>query len=82
MTREWLLWALPYAALLACPVMMLWMMRGGGMGRSEEDRDPSAGGAEASGSPERDAEIAELRSRLARLEAEREDSLDASRRAG
>lgn len=71
MSWEWLLGILPLLVLLACPVMMIWMMRGGGggMSRNEDGEEPASGGADEAGDPE--AELAELRTRLARLEAER-----------
>jgi hypothetical protein len=69
MSWEWLLGILPLLVLLACPVMMIWMMRGGGMSRNENGKEPASGGADEAGDPE--AELAELRARLARLEVER-----------
>lgn len=73
MTWDWLLWALPFAALLACPVMMLWMMRGGGSGGKDETTSP-ASGVEGSGpsASHTEKEIDEPRNRLADLEADRD----------
>lgn len=74
MTWEWLLWALPYAGLLACPVMMLWMMRGQRESGGAGDGRSEAGGAEGSSPPFADTEqeIARLKARLNHLEARRE----------
>ncbi|MGH7557525.1 MAG: DUF2933 domain-containing protein [Gemmatimonadota bacterium] len=72
MSWEWLFVALPFLVVLACPAIMLWMMRGMGRqdssGRTDEDRSAGAGGSEASAISAATAEIARLRTRLARLE--------------
>lgn len=72
MTWEWILVALPWLAFLACPLMMLWCMRG--MSGKSCDKQKQTASAEdsqvaiaAHGS--RDEEIAMLKARLARLEA-------------
>lgn len=71
MSWEWLVGALPLLVLLAvCPIMMIWMMRGGGMSRTEDGKEAASGGADEARGPE--AELAELRARLADLEADRD----------
>jgi hypothetical protein len=42
MNLDWVLAALPWLAFLACPVVMFWMMRGGGCGR-QPDADQEQG---------------------------------------
>ena len=66
MSMQWLLAILPWLAILACPLFMLWMMRGmhgddGGNGKKGAEGDL----------PAAREEITELRARLARLEDER-----------
>lgn len=73
MNLEWIGSALPWLFILACPLVMLWCMRGMS-GKSCDEKATGAGGSElgvvASGG--RDEEIALLRARLARLEAQHE----------
>ncbi len=76
MTWEWILVALPWLALLACPLMMLWCMRGMSGGACEKQKQTAGAkdshiGIAAHGS--RDEEIAMLRARLARLEAQQNE---------
>lgn len=59
MSGEWLIALLPFLLLAACPLVMIWMMRG--MGGYSADGEAKA--SEADGT-----EIARLRERLARLE--------------
>lgn len=37
MNLDWILAALPWLAVLACPLVMFWMMRGDGCGRRRPD---------------------------------------------
>lgn len=69
MSGEWLLWA---AVLLVCPLMMIWMMRGGGSGQGDEPTPPANGAQEHDGASSSTDETAELKQRIADLEAERE----------
>ncbi len=76
MTWEWILIALPWLAVLACPLVMLWCMRG--MSGKSCDKQKQAAGTE--GSPgavaaqgSRDGEISMLKARLARLEAQQNE---------
>lgn len=60
---------LPWAAFLACPVMMFWMMRmGGGCGQPKTDpaAQPGDAGVDASSVDE----IRALKARIAALEVE------------
>ncbi|MGH7702044.1 MAG: DUF2933 domain-containing protein [Gemmatimonadales bacterium] len=70
MKSEIILTALQWLAILACPLMMLWCMRGmSDRGSRKPDRpDPpkTPAGSGELGNPE--AEIRELKARLARLE--------------
>ena len=84
MNIEWILVVLPWLALLACPVLMFWMMRGmhGGTCGKEHAPDGSAAArAPDAKSPDGRAanvndELVQLRQRLAQLEAQRPE-LDA-----
>lgn len=63
MSWDWMPGALGFLALLACPAMMFWMMRGGsGQG--------CHGGAGAPPEREKDREIRALRARLEKLESQ------------
>lgn len=66
---------LPWLAILACPVVMFWMMRGmsgGGQRHTQAKGGSQPGGVHTTG--ERvDQEIHHLRARLARLEAARHE---------
>lgn len=66
MSWEWLLGALPLLVFLACPIAMFWMMRGTGGGACGK-ADVESG------------EIADLRARLARLEAKQNGAPEESR---
>lgn len=63
MTIEWFLALLPWLAILACPLVMFWMMRGMHGGGCDKEQAPARAHA--------DSEVAQLRQRLARLEAQR-----------
>lgn len=69
MSGEWLLWA---AVLLVCPLMMIWMMRGGGVGHGDDSTPPENGAEGSDGSSSSTDETAELKQRIADLEAERD----------
>ena len=78
MRIEWLLALLPWLALLACPLVMFWMMRGM---RGSCGKQHASGGIGTQGAStvdghaiDADAEMAQLRARLARLEAHRTDT--------
>lgn len=62
---------LPWLALLACPVMMFWMMRGmsGGQCHTHAKGAFQPGVVHADTGERVDGQIRELRARLARLEA-------------
>lgn len=74
MRLEWIAAALPWLGVLACPVMMLWMMRSkSGMSCHGQTSRPQDGPAhEPQDAGRMEAEITELRARLADLEAERQ----------
>lgn len=81
MSWELALAVLPWLALLACPLMMLWMMRGMGGGKAclkprAELEGGSADGHSRYPSSQAD-EIAALRAWLARLEAEQREAAGA-----
>lgn len=63
MNIEWFLAFLPWLAIVACPVVMFWMMRGMHGGACDKAQAPARAVA--------DSEVAQLRQRLARLEAQR-----------
>ncbi|MBW3661224.1 MAG: DUF2933 domain-containing protein [Gemmatimonadetes bacterium] len=67
MSVEWLIALLPFLLLAACPLVMIWMMRG--MGGRSADGEAKASEADV-------AEIARLRGRLARLEKDPSRSKD------
>ena len=72
MKSETVLAVLQWLAVLACPLMMLWCMRGlsdRGCHKGSTDAEGASAGSERQGSSE--AEIQALKARLARLEAER-----------
>ena len=76
MTFEWLLFLLPWLALLACPVLMFWMMRGmhGGSCGKEQATGSDGTPGPAAGDPRSEdvnPEITQLKQRLARLEEQR-----------
>lgn len=81
MGMEWFLALLPWLALLACPVVMFWMMRGMHGGSCDKAQASGAAGARhasavdghpvAIKSEDISSEMAQLRERLARLEARR-----------
>lgn len=82
MTWEWLLGVLPLLVFLACPIAMFWMMRGTGVGAcGKADAEPDTVRAEGvkAPSPVTDGEIADLRARLARLEAKQNGAPEESR---
>jgi hypothetical protein len=66
MTLEWLLWG----ALLACPVMMIWMRWGHRPSEGTVEGDGTSRAREEPPSSSRDdaAEVARLKARLSRLE--------------
>ena len=63
MTIEWFLAFLPWLAILACPLVMFWMMRGMHGGACNNEQAPARADV--------NSEVAQLRQRLARLEAQR-----------
>ena len=76
MTFEWLLFLLPWLALLACPVLMFWMMRGmhgGSCGKEQATTGDGTPATAATGPRSEDVstEITHLRQRLAQREAQR-----------
>lgn len=76
MTFEWLLFLLPWLALLACPVLMFWMMRGmhGGSCAKEQARTGDGTPVTNAAVPRSEdvsTEITHLKQRLARLEGQR-----------
>lgn len=76
MNFEWLLFLLPWLALLACPVLMFWMMRGMHGGSCGKETATTGDGtlATAAADPRSgdvSTEITQLKQRLARLEEQR-----------
>ena len=76
MSFEWLLFLLPWLFLLACPVLMFWMMRGmhgGSCGKEQATAGSGTPAAVARGPHPEDVntEIAQLKQQLARLEEQR-----------
>jgi len=70
MNSEWILAVVPWLAVLACPAIMFWMMRGGS-GRSCHG-DAGAEGDAEKGQPrqgDRAEEIRALKARVEELEA-------------
>lgn len=71
----WLYTVVPWLAILACPLLMMWMMHGGMSGaRRDMEHTAAEGSAPAHGRADvsTEAEIEELRTRLAQLERRRE----------
>lgn len=60
MSLDWILAALPWLALLACPAMMFWMMRGGSGRSCHGDTDAPRDG-------DKKQEIRALKARLEEL---------------
>lgn len=60
---------LPWLALLACPVMMFWMMRMGGQCHTQAKDASQPDGGNTDTGAKVDDEIHQLRARLERLEA-------------
>lgn len=77
MSIEWLLGLLPWFVFLACPIAMFWMMRGMHGGSCGKEPAPGrlfarrATPAADGQAVDPDTEVAQLRRRLARLEAQR-----------
>ena len=74
MTWEWMVLALPWLFVLACPLAMYWMMRGmHGGGSCDKKAATDHEGMQAAAVPVRSSqeEIQVLKERLARLEAQR-----------
>lgn len=77
MSIEWTLGLLPWLVFLVCPIAMLWMMRGmhgGSCGKEQAPGSAFARGATVADdgqAVDMDTEVAQLRQRLARLEAQR-----------
>lgn len=65
---------LPWLALLACPVMMFWMMRMGGQCHTQAKDGSQPDVSNNDTGAKVDDEIQQLRDRLARLEATRHES--------
>ena len=75
MTWEWIVIALPWVFVLACPLAMFWMMRGmHGGGSCGKQAGTENEGTQMAAVPVRrsqEKEIQMLKERLARLEAEK-----------
>ena len=81
MNMEWLLALLPWLAILACPVVMFWMMRGMHGGSCGKEQAPAGAGAQGVAAADVhtggahpvdvNVELAQLRERIAHLEAQR-----------
>ena len=75
MTWEWIVLALPWLFVLACPLAMFWMMRGmHGGGSCDKKAVTDNQGMQAAAVPVRsgqEQEIQALKERLARLETEK-----------
>lgn len=71
MNIEWFLAFLPWLAIVACPLVMFWMMRGMHGGACDKGQAPARVDA--------DSEVAQLRQRLARLEAQRSTAMGTNR---
>lgn len=67
MNFDWILAILPWLALLACPAVMFWMMRGMG------SRSGQGCGGVAPPEDNKDQEIRALRARVEELEARARD---------
>ena len=74
MTWELVLGVLPWLLLLACPLSMLFMMRGQGHSCSSKGSADEAQGAAAAPARSEDDELRILRERLARLEAKEKEA--------
>ncbi len=73
MEITWIYTFLPWLALLACPLLMFWMMRGMGHGGGCGSQRPTNSTHADAGADSRDETadvIAQLKARLARLEAQ------------
>lgn len=77
MDITWLYAVLPWLALLACPFLMFWMMRGmrhgGGCG-SQRPTDNARADTGADSRDETADEVAHLKARLERLEAQQRET--------
>ena len=73
---------LPLLLILACPLMMVFMMRGmhGGHDMGAEDKDPRHEGHAPRVDPPVDQRIIELERQVAELRAERDGAESAARR--
>lgn len=67
MSTEIILALVPWLAILACPLMMVFMMRGMSGGKSCHQKPP-----EAQGTEDTNEQIRQLQARIAELEANRE----------
>ena len=81
MDITWMYAILPWLAILACPLLMFWMMRGMGHGGGCGSHRPTTGMRTDAGAPAEDQatdEVAQLKARLARLEAQQRETKVAS----